>query len=174
MQSCWGVLVEVKTELSLRTHESVWKTGGVAPLVLNIGPFTFDERAFGIHRIGGGVDSRNTWQESNLYSSLAQARGLVALFVLLSWGFIKKYFTLWAFSVEIAPCRPSGFRNFEVALRFLENLCTNVYEIMNWTCLKYTYYFMKMHSHFHEDTPTISWRYSHNFTKNTHNFMKIY
>jgi hypothetical protein len=51
--------------------------------LLNIGPFTFDERAFGTHRIGGGVGCRGIYQESNLYSSLAQARGLVALIVLI-------------------------------------------------------------------------------------------
>jgi hypothetical protein len=63
-------------------HKSVLKTGGVALLVPNIVPFTFDERAFGIHRLGDGVGSRDRYQESNRYSSLAQPRGLVALFVL--------------------------------------------------------------------------------------------
>ena len=31
---------------------------------------------------------------------------------------------LWVRSVELASCRPSGVSNFELAPRFLENLCT--------------------------------------------------
>lgn len=94
-------------ELSLRMHESVRKTGGVAPLVLNIGPFTFDERAFGIHRIGGGVGSRDSYQESNLYSSLAQARGLVALFVLIEARFDQKI--LYFVGPQCGSCSMSAF-----------------------------------------------------------------
>jgi hypothetical protein len=30
--------------------------------------------------------------------------------------------------MELVPCQPSGAKNFEVALRVLENLCTAGYE----------------------------------------------
>ena len=77
------------------------------------------------------MGSRDNYQESNLYSSLAQGSSLVALFVLIEVRFDKKKcFTLWVLSVDMAPCQPSGTKNFEIALRFLENLCTTGYEIL--------------------------------------------
>jgi len=79
------------------------------------------------------VGSRDRYQESNRYSSLAQARGLVALFVLTEVRFDKKkmYFTFWVLIVEIATCQPYGAKNFEVTFRVLENLCTTGYETVS-------------------------------------------